>query len=101
MIPAGSVPFSASATTLIFAGEDSNALPPHENRSQGLPLGRSKLFLKAPLRGKDGGGALRALVLDTPRQAARRSWSVWSRLTLHGRGTSRAMAAAVHEHRAC
>ena len=24
----------------------------------------------------------------------------WSRLTLHGRGTSRAMAAAVHEHRA-
>ena len=100
IIPAGSVRFSARATTLVFAGEDPKALPPHEYRSQGLPW-EVQIFLKAPLRGADGGGALRALVLDTPRQAARCSWSVWSRLTLHGRGTSRAMAAAAHEHRAC
>ena len=93
IIPAGSVRFSARATTLVFAGEDPKALPPHEYRSQGLPW-EVQIFLKAPLRGVDGGGALRALVLDTPRQAARCSWSVWSRLTLHGRGTSRAMAAA-------
>ena len=103
IIPAGSVRFSARATTLVFAGEDPKALPPHEYRSQGLPW-EVQIFLKAPLRGVDGGGALRALVLDTPRQAARCSLVQlvgWSRLTLHGRGTSRAMAAAVHEHRAC
>ena len=100
IIPAGSGRFSARATTLVFAGEDPKALPPHETRSKGLPW-EVQIFLKAPLRGVDGGGALRALVPDTPRQAARCSWSVWSRLTLHGRGTSRAMAAAAHEHRAC
>ena len=61
--------FSARATTLVFAGEDSNALPRHGNRSQGLPW-EVQIFLKAPLRGADGGGALRALVPDTPRQAA-------------------------------
>ena len=69
IIPAGSVRFSARATTLVFAGEDPKALPPHEYRSQGLPW-EVQIFLKAPLRGVDGGGALRALVPDTPRQAA-------------------------------
>ena len=62
--------FSARATTLVFAGEDPKALPPHETRSKGLPW-EVQIFLKAPLRGVDGGGALRALVPDTPRQAAR------------------------------
>ena len=55
---------------MVFAGEDPKALPPHEYRSQGLPW-EVQIFLKAPLRGVDGGGALRALVPDTPRQAAR------------------------------
>ena len=54
---------------MVFAGEDPKALPPHEYRSQGLPW-EVQIFLKAPLRGVDGGGALRALVPDTPRQAA-------------------------------
>ena len=50
IIPAGSVRFSARATTLVFAGEDPKALPPHEYRSQGLPW-EVQIFLKAPLRG--------------------------------------------------
>ena len=83
---------------MVFAGEDPKALPPHEYRSQGLPW-EVQIFLKAPLRGVDGGGALRALVPDKPRQAAQCSWSVWSRLTLrprhqprHGGGRTRAQS---------
>ena len=60
IIPAGSGRFSRRATTLVFAGEDSNAFPPHENRSKGLPW-EVKILLKAPLRGAGGANHQRAV----------------------------------------
>ena len=100
VIAAGSGRFSRRATTLVFAGEDSNAFPPHENRSKGLPW-EVKILLKAPLRGA-GGAARCARAFCTRRdQASWRRWSGWSRIPLHGRGISRTLVPAARGRRAC